>query len=127
LYAQDLGNLKGTKPITFGGGINLQTGFYAINGAKARQSGSTYILTGSPTLTVLGVSLPFTFTLCNYQRYFRQPFNQFGLSPTYKWLTVHAGYRNISYSQFAMAGYTILGGGIKFKPKNFKFALLYGR
>ena len=125
--SQDLSDLKNTKPVTFGGGLNLQTGFYSMNGAKSRQPGFTYILSGSPTLTVYGVSLPFSFTFSNYQRDFRQPFNQFGLSPTYKWLTVHAGYRNISYSQFAMAGYTILGGGIELKPKNFKFALLYGR
>ncbi len=127
LFAQDLSNLKDSKPLVFGGGLNLQTGFYAINGAKARQPGFTYILSGSPTLTVYGISLPFSFTFSNFQRDFRQPFNQFGLSPTYKWLTVHAGYRNISYSQFAMAGYTILGGGIELKPKKFRFALLYGR
>jgi hypothetical protein len=127
LKAQDLSDLKNTKPVTFGGGLNLQTGFYSINGAKSRQPGFTYILSGSPTLTVYGISLPFSFTFSNYQRDFRQPFNQFGLSPTYKWLTVHAGYRNITYSQFTMAGYTILGGGIELKPKNFRFALLYGR
>lgn len=127
LFSQDLSNIKDTKPVTFGGGLNLQTGFYAINGAKARQPAFNYLISGSPTLTVYGVSLPFSFTFSNYQRDFRQPFNQFGLSPTYKWVTLHAGYRNISYSQFGMAGFTILGGGIELKPKKFRFAFLYGR
>lgn len=127
LKSQDLSNLKNTKPLTFGGGLNLQTGFYAMNGAKARQPGFTYLISGSPTLNIYGVSLPFSFTFSNFQRDFRQPFNQFGLSPTYKWVTIHAGYRNITYSQFGMAGFTILGGGIELKPKNFRFAFLYGR
>jgi len=127
IKSQDLNDLKNTKPITLSGGINVQTGFYGMKGANARQPGFTYILNGSPTLNVYGVSLPFSFTFSNFQRDFRQPFNQFGLSPTYKWVTVHAGYRNISYSQFGMAGYTLLGGGIELKPKKFKFSVLYGR
>ncbi len=125
--AQDLSNLKNTKPIAFGGGLNLQTGYYTMNGAKARQPGFTYLVNGSPTLNVYGVSLPFSFTFSNFQRDFRQPFNQFGISPTYKWLTLHAGYRNLSYSQFGMAGYTLLGGGAEVKLKKIKFAFLYGR
>lgn len=127
IKSQDLSDLKNTKPISLSGGINVQTGFYGMKGANARQPGFTYMLNGSPTLNVYGVSLPFSFTFSNFQRDFRQPFNQFGLSPTYKWITVHAGYRNISYSQFGMAGYTLLGGGIELKPKKFKLSVLYGR
>ncbi len=127
LRAQDLANLKNIKPVTFGGGFNLQTGFYSMQGAKARQPQYTYIISGSPVINIYGVSLPFSFTFSNYQRDFRQPFNQFGLSPTYKWVTLHLGYRNITYSQFGMAGYTLLGAGIELKPKKFRFAFLYGR
>ncbi|MBL7920284.1 MAG: hypothetical protein JNJ40_08200 [Bacteroidia bacterium] len=127
LNAQDLDNLKNIKPIAFGGGISLQTGFYSMQGAKARQPQFTYIVSGSPVVNIYGVSLPFSFTFSNYQRDFRQPFNQFGLSSTYKWVTLHLGYRNISYSQFGMAGYTLLGAGIELKPKKFRFAFLYGR
>ncbi len=127
ITAQDLGNLKTTKPISYNGGLNLQTGFYGISGAKARQPGFTYMMNGSANINIYGVALPFNFTFSNFQRDFRQPFNQFGLSPTYKWLTLHAGYRNISYSQFSMAGYTIAGAGVEAKPGNWRLALLYGR
>ncbi|MES2617000.1 MAG: hypothetical protein V4613_03925 [Bacteroidota bacterium] len=127
LGAQDLGNIQNEKPVALSGGLNIQTGFYAMNGAKARQPGFTYIVSGSPVISIYGLSLPFSFTFSNYQRDFRQPFNQFGVSPVYKWITVHAGYRNISYSQFGMAGFTVLGGGIELKPKKFRFAVLYGR
>ncbi len=127
ICAQDLDNLKNVKPVVFGGGLNLQTGFYSMHGAKARQPEITYVVSGSPVLNIYGVVLPFSFTFSNYQRDFRQPFNQFGLSPTYKWVTLHLGYRNISYSQFGMAGYTLLGAGVELKPKKFRFAFLYGR
>lgn len=127
LVAQDLSNIQNEKPVALSGGLNIQTGFYAMNGAKARQPGFTYIVSGSPVISIYGLSLPFSFTFSNYQRDFRQPFNQFGVSPVYKWITVHAGYRNISYSQFGMAGFTVLGGGVELKPKKFRFAVLYGR
>lgn len=127
LCAQDLGNLKNTEAFRISGGLNLQTGFYGISGAKARQPGFTYLLSSNATMSLYGVSLPFSFTFSNYQRDFRQPFNQFGLSPTYKKLTVHVGYRNISFSQFAMAGYTLAGGGFELKPGRWRLAFLYGR
>ncbi len=125
--AQDLANLKNEKPISLSGGLNVQTGFYGINGVAARQPGFTYLIYGAPTLRFYGIDMPFSFTYSNFQRDFRQPFNQLGISPNYKWITLHAGFRNISYSQFAMAGVTILGGGIELNPKKFRFAILHGR
>jgi len=38
------------------------------------------------------------------------------MSPYYKWITIHVGYRNINYSQFTLAGHTILGAGIELHP-----------
>jgi hypothetical protein len=49
------------------------------------------------------------------------------MSPYYKWLTVHAGYRNVNFSRYSMAGHTFLGGGIEATPGNFRFGFIYGR
>jgi hypothetical protein len=74
-----------------------------------------------------GVNIPVSFSISEQQRNFRQPFNQFGLSPTYKWITVHGGYRNIEFSPYTLAGYTMLGGGIELTPGKFRFGAMYGR
>jgi hypothetical protein len=74
-----------------------------------------------------GISLPFSAVLGNQGSSFRQPFNQFGVSPTYKWATVHAGYRNVSFSPFTLAGHTFLGGGVELNPGKLRLGAVYGR
>ncbi|MBK8343288.1 MAG: hypothetical protein IPL12_08230 [Bacteroidetes bacterium] len=65
--------------------------------------------------------------LSEQERSFRQPFNQFGASPQYKWITVHAGYRNITFSPYTLAGHSFLGGGVELNPGKFRFGAIYGR
>ena len=49
------------------------------------------------------------------------------MSPYYKWITIHAGYRNINYSQFTLAGHTFLGAGVELHPGIFRFGFISGR
>lgn len=65
--------------------------------------------------------------LSNFENKFYQPFNQFGISPKYKWATLHLGYRNLTYSNYTLAGHRILGAGFDLKPKNFRIGFMYGQ
>lgn len=125
--SQDIEQMKKSKPFQLTGGVSLQGQVYGIDGAPARQPATSYVLNGSPTISIYGFQLPFSFTLSNNQRDFRQPLNQFGISPQYKWMKFHAGYRNVTFSQFGLAGHTILGGGFELTPKKFRFSAMYGR
>lgn len=127
LQAQDIGHLDFKKPVQFHGNLNLQTEYYHANGIDPRQKDFSWMISGNPTLTVLGVALPFSFLFSNFDNRFYQPFNQFGLSPHYKWATLHLGYRNITYSNYTLAGYRILGAGFDLKPKNFRIGFMYGQ
>src|SRR5690606_23843773 len=101
--------------------------FYNATGISARREPFTYLLSGSPTVSLYGWSIPFSFTLSQDERSFRQPFNQFGMSPTYKWITLHAGYRNVTFSPYTLAGHTILGGGFEINPGKIRAGFMYGR
>lgn len=126
-FAQDLESIPKQKPFTLTGSINARGIFYNANGIEARRKPFSYFLNGNPTATIYGITIPFSFTYSEQERSFRQPFNQFGMSPFYKWVTVHAGYRNINWSPFTMAGHTILGGGIELTPGILRFGFIYGR
>lgn len=125
--AQNLENLKNEKPVTLHGNVNLRGMFYSADGIPNRRQPFTYILSGSPTLSVYGISLPFSFILTEQERSYRQPFNQIGVSPNYKWATLHAGYRNVSFSPYTLDGYTMLGGGFELRPGKFYIGMMYGR
>ena len=128
LQAQDLSNLKDVKPLAVSGTIGLNTSFYNASGIPERQSPFSYGINANATLTLYGISMPFSFTWYSNQKAgFRQPFNQFGISPTYKWLTVHLGYRNVSFSEFTLNGYTFLGAGVEARPGKFRLGAVYGK
>jgi hypothetical protein len=126
-YAQSLDNIGQQKPFTLHGGISLRTMFYQADGIPNRRQPFTYLLSGSPTVSIYGFSIPVSFIYSEQERSFRQPFNQFGLSPSYKWITLHGGYRNVSFSPFTLDGYTMLGAGFELRPGKWHLGFMYGR
>ncbi len=127
LHAQNLEGIGKQKPFTFHGDLANNLVVYHVSGIAARRQPFTYVMSGNFVASFYGISLPFSFTLSDQQRNYSQPFNQFGLSPSYKWITVHAGYRNIRYSDFTLSGHTFAGVGIELTPKKFRFSLIDGR
>ncbi len=127
LYGQDLASLRDQKPVTVQGGIDTRLVFYKANGIPSRYLPFNYLVTGSPVLSLYGVQVPLYFSFSRQQNSYTQPFNQFGLSPHYKWITVHAGYRNLNYSPFTLAGHTFLGAGVDLRPGKWRIGAMYGR
>jgi hypothetical protein len=124
---QDLGGLGQAKPVQLHSGLSLTGSAYRATGIEPRQDEGSWFLTGSPTLDIYGVSLPFNFTLSNHHRGFQQPFNQFGLSPYYKWAKLHLGYNGIRFSPFTLNGQRFLGVGAELTPGKLRFAAVRGR
>ena len=126
-FSQDIGNIGKQKPFTFHGSIGLNLMAYAVDGIPARQLPFSYMISANATATIYGIELPFSFVFSDKQRSYAQPFNQFGLSPRWKWITLHGGYRNVTFSEFTLAGHTFLGAGIELNPSIFRFGFVYGR
>ena len=125
--AQDLEQITQQKPVEVHGGIDVRTIFYDANGITPRYLPFNYYLSGSPVLSLYGIEIPVYFSFSRQQNSLSQPFNQFGLSPHYKWITVHAGYRNLQYSPFTLGGHTFLGGGVDLRPGKWRVSGMYGR
>lgn len=125
--AQDLSSLGQTEPVKFSGAVELRGTLYRMDGLPARREPFSWLLVGSPTLALYGVSIPMSFVVSEQERAFRQPFNQFGLSPTYRWATVHLGYRNVNFSPYTLGGHTMLGGGFELRPGLLRIGFMAGR
>lgn len=101
--------------------------FYAANGIATRRDPYSYFFSGNLNLSLYGWSVPLSFALSNQNRSFQQPFNQFGLHPTYKWATGHFGYANMSFSPYTLSGHIFRGAGVELIPGKFHFSAMYGQ
>src|SRR6478736_8024919 len=124
--AQSLDNLAEKDPVKINGGLSLSQIGYTANGIENRRDPYSYFLTGNVNLSIYGWSIPFSFALSNQNRSFQQPFNQFGLHPTYKWATAHVGYANMTFSPYTLSGHIFRGIGVDLSPGKFHFAAMYG-
>jgi hypothetical protein len=124
--AQDLGTVGATEPVRVGGSVSARFLGYEASGISDRRSPFSWILSGNVNVDLYDLSLPFSFTFSEQERSFSQPFNQFGVSPHYEWITAHLGYRNLSFSPFTLAGHQILGAGVELNPGKLRFGFIAG-
>lgn len=131
-YAQDVEKtIKDTKnniqqnPLTVTGSVGASSVFYQSHGIAARRDPFYWVINANLTFLLFNkISVPFSATLTQQDKNFgnglekfNQPFNQIGISPRYKWLTVHAGYRNVEFSEYSLSGAVFLGGGVEINPE----------
>ena len=126
-YAQDFSNVKGQKPFSMSGSMEGRGTMYRASGIADRRQPFSYLLNGAAAVSIYGLNIPFSISYSDVDRSFSQPFNQFGMSPTYKWITLHGGYRNIDYSPYTLGGHTMLGAGFELRPGKFRIGLMHGR
>lgn len=126
-HAQDLGSMKGQKAVSFHGSLGAGMDFYHSNEAYPTRDPFAWNLYGSFIPSFYGFSLPFSFVITQYSKSYTSPFTQLGISPSYKWIRLHLGYRSIAFSPLVFDGQSFLGGGIELSPKGFYFGAFYGR
>jgi hypothetical protein len=129
VFAQQIDGLLKQKPFQISGGLGLNQNLYLANQIPDRFIPYTFIATGNVNVQIYGLSLPFTFNYSNQKLDYRtpQPFNIIGISPKYKKLTLHAGYRNMTFSSYTLAGHSYLGGGLEYQFPKLKVMAMGGR
>jgi hypothetical protein len=128
---EELGDFDERKFLDIKGSLTLGSNLYFTTSEQQRQNPFGYIVSGAPVLAVYGIPIPLSFTFANADFAFQGPsFEQFrrvGMSPYYKWVKVHAGYRNISFSPYTLNGHNFLGGGFEITPGKWRVGFVYGR
>ena len=111
--------------INAGLGANLIT--YQAWGLPPRTRPSTWVINSNINIRIGQFNMPLGLIFSEQERKFLQPFNQYGISPGFKWLRFHAGYRSMTFSNYTLNGVVFLGGGIEINPGKLRFACMYGR
>lgn len=129
LHAQDTAvqQPKQTKP-EWSGSVGVNTTLYGVYGMPNRSNPFTWSVNADINLKVNeSIDIPFNLTVGKYQTAFTRPYFQFGMSPRYKWATLHLGNTNMTFNPYTLAGYSFLGAGLEMNPGKFRFAAMYGR
>lgn len=126
-FAQNLEKIGKKEMIKVNGGLNFNSIFLRTNNPNSTRAPFSWYMNGNINISILDWSIPFTYSYSNQHSTYSQPFNQYGITPTYKWIKMHAGWCNMSFSPYTFSGYPFLGGGVELNPKNWKFALMVGR
>ena len=126
ILGQDVEGIMNSKPIEFNGRISAGMSFSATNQDVSRFSPYSYRLIGSPTLSLYGFDLPFTFAIYDSKFNFSKPTNRFGLNPRYKWIQLFFGENSYSMSPYVMSGVPVKGYGIELTPGKFNFTATTG-
>lgn len=127
LQCQSIENISTSRPFSVAGSIGLNLNSYSSSGIEARSRPFDYSLLGNLNIAIYGISVPLSAVYSEQDRSYTQPFNHYGISPSYKWITLHLGWRNINFSPYTLSGQTFLGGGLEITPGILRFAVIYGR
>lgn len=128
MLAQQLDAIGKRDPIKITGGFNTNQIAYIGPGLNTRRAPYTVFVNANLNLNIYGYAMPFSFSISNQAKgRFQQPFNQYKLDPSYKWITAHLGYTSMSFSNYTLNGHLFSGIGLDLSPKGaFKFNLMYG-
>jgi len=127
-YAQDLTKIGRSNALKISGGVSASQIFYASSGIADRRSPYSYFLTGNLNLNIYEWNVPVSFMLSNQNISVQQPFNQYSLHPTYRWITGHVGYSSMTFSPYTLNGHIFLGAGADATPnEKWKISAMYGR
>lgn len=131
-FSQNVGEVLKADPITWSGGVNLMQSYYHADGIDNRRDPYFWQLNADLQLEFFGVvRAPFSVTLSSQERRFAQPepFNRIGISPEYRGIKLHLGYRSMRFGEYCLAGQQFMGAGVELTPADspWQARAFYGR
>ena len=127
VLAQQTENTEKKKAFSVYGSLNVGGFMYQSNGPGIRPQPYGYSLGAALNFRIYDIHIPFFASFNEQGSAFQHPFNRYGLSPQYKWIKAHLGWRSMQMSEFTLYNTTFLGAGIELNPKKFRFGFMYGQ
>src|SRR5687768_14332581 len=127
-FTQNLEKIGKDDMLKMSGGLAFNTITYFSDGAvHPSREPFTWYASGNVNISILDVSLPFTYTYSNQGGKYTQPFNRTSLNPHYKWIKSQIGLTSMTFSPYTLSGHLFLGAGIELTPGKWKISLMAGR
>lgn len=126
-WCQDISSFKGAKALKVSGSIHA--GLFSMQSSDSSVPPVGYQSGINLNFSIFqNFNIPLSLSYSNRSSDFQTAtFRRLGISPSYKWLKIHAGYRSYVLNQFLLSGKTIVGGGLELSPKKFHFLAFAGK
>lgn len=126
-FFSDIKNRLKNDPFKMSGGVAAQFDYNYIDGIDARRDPFDWRVSTNVTFDIIGIKAPFFAIFSDRNVTYGLPSYQFyGISPSYKWITLHLGDRAMNFSKYTMSNQSFYGTGLELKPGNFRFSTFYG-
>ncbi|WP_169435084.1 hypothetical protein [Neolewinella persica] len=113
------------------GRLGVRAGLNTFNspgGASRLSNPFNYGFTAGLNLDLLGINAPFMAAFANRNTTYNLPsYSFYGLSPTYKWITLHGGDRSMTFSPYSLSGVNFRGAGVELRPGKFYLGAMTGK
>ena len=126
-FCQNIDMVGKQKAFHINGGVGFNYSSTITNDSNRVAMPNFWSLNMNLNIDIYGLVIPFTAVLTNGKFNMNNSFSQFGVSPKYKWITLHAGYRQFGYSSYTVSGQTFFGGGIELHPGILRLGFFTGR
>lgn len=122
------GNVHAADWFRMTGSVGLSADYLQQSHVNTTSPSVQYRTSLRTTITLFDqVTMPFDLYLTSGQVDYRQPFNQFGVSPRISdWLRLHAGYFSMRFSEFTMGDVRIIGGGAELTISDMTLSAFHG-
>ncbi len=110
------------------GNAGLRASYNYFDGEGRRNAPFVWGGSAGLNLDFLGIQAPFSVAFSSRNTLYNLPSYSFaGISPSYKWITLHAGDRSMSFSPYSLSGTNFRGAGFELRPGKFYVAGMRGR
>ncbi|PHI19987.1 hypothetical protein CEQ90_09585 [Lewinellaceae bacterium SD302] len=110
------------------GNLNTSFAFNSISGIMRRQQAFAWQASAGINFDILGIQAPLTAAFANGNDVYRLPaYSFYGISPSYRWITLHGGDRSMNLSPYTSTGISYRGGGMELRPGKFLVSAFHGR
>lgn len=127
VIGQQLDKIGSKDAFSMSGGIRSNTVFNVSNNPANTRDALAQVLSGNVAFNILGVSLPFTFSISNRGTDYTQPFNMVALHPSYKNFKAHVGITSMNFGQYTYSGLNFAGGGAEYSWDKWSIKAFGGR
>lgn len=117
---------KAKAKVKISGGIGINAQMYNAFGEEDRYSPWQVGFAGNLNIAIGKFKVPVSFYFSENGISAYNNFNRIGVSPTYKKLKFHLGYRSMQFSPYVLNGTTFFGAGVEYNHK-LRFAAMTGR